>query len=124
MNRIALKTALVLLVAGLLSACGFFAVVGGSPRYYYPSALKYQKQGQLGNTDYEQRKEDMIECGVPRELYNDHLSGVFSRNMEEKNIEIIIARGDKFDQCMKDKGYIILSGKECGPVKENRGICK
>ena len=118
------KFALVLLVAGLLSACGVFAVVGGSPRYDHPGALMYQKQGQLGNTDYEQRKEDMIECGVPRELYNDHLSGVFSRNLEEKNIEIIRARRDKFRQCMKDKDYIKLSGKECGMVKENRGICK
>jgi len=88
-----------------------------------PMALRFQKRGQWGHTDYEQRKEDMIECGVLRERYNETLSDVMAFYPKEP-IEAQVVRRDKFLECMKAKDYTRLGLEECGPVKENRGICK
>jgi hypothetical protein len=128
MNRIA-GTSLLLLV--VLSACG------GCPSYIPrvvgcydvtdlklpPMALTFQKRGQYGQTNYNQRKEDMIECGIPRERYEDNLYYIRGGPPSE-TIEQFVFRRKKFLQCIEDKGYDWLGLKECGPVKENRGICK
>jgi hypothetical protein len=86
-------------------------------------ALRYQKLGQFGNTDYEQRKEDMIACGIPRNSYIETLAVLKSNNPGESD-EGWRARRERFSQCMKAKGYLQLGLAECGPVKEKRGICK
>jgi hypothetical protein len=112
MNRIVLTG---LALAVMLSACG------GCPPYVPrvvgcydvtdlklpPMALRYQKQGQFGRTDYNQRKEDMIECGIPRERYEDNLYYIRGGPPSETT-EQFFARGKKFSQCMKAKGYLQL----------------
>jgi hypothetical protein len=88
-----------------------------------PEAMRFQKDGQWGHTDYEQRKEDMIECGIPRDQYHESLGYIGGRNPGETTQQFL-ARYKAFMQCMHGKGYAELGLKECGPVKENRGICK
>jgi hypothetical protein len=86
-------------------------------------AMTFQKRGQFGHTDYNQRKEDMIECGIPREEYEDNLYAFRGRNPGETT-EQFDARRERFLRCIKGKDYLWLGLEECGPVKENRGICK
>ena len=129
MTRFAIVS--VLLAAGL-SACGnvtWIPRVAGiqdvTDITLPPMVFRFQKRGQWGSTDYNQRKEDMIECGIPRERYEDNLYYIGGRRRSEgETIEQFMARYKKFVQCMKDKDYQWLGLEECGPVKENRGICK
>jgi hypothetical protein len=119
----------ILLAAGL-SACGCLPFIPRVVACYDitdlelpPVAMTFQKDGQWGHTDYEQRKEDMIECGIPRERYEDNLYYIRGGPPSETTQQFF-ARREKFMQCMHAKGYGRLGLKECGPVKENRGICK
>ena len=124
-----------LVVASFLLAAGLSAcegvtliprvagIIDASDLKLPPMALTFQKEGQFGNTDYEQRKEAMIECGIPREKYHDSLAYIGGRNPGETT-EQYLARYENFGRCMNSKGYDRLHLKECGPVKENRGICK
>jgi len=89
-----------------------------------PMALRFQKRGQWGHTDYEQRKEDMIECGIPREKYQDSLAYIGSSIPGKETTAQYMARYWTFVECLEDKGYQWLGLEECGPVKENRGICR
>lgn len=90
-----------------------------------PLALMFQKKGQWGHTDYNQRKEDMIECGIPRERYEDNIRYIDNvRTDEGETVEQYSTRQERFLQCMYAKDYDWLDLEECGPVKENRGICK
>jgi len=124
-------------LASLALAVGLFAcaddvtliprVAGlGVPITDAPSmAARYQKFDQYGqhiHTDPDQRKEDIIACGVPREWYNDSLSNMGGSNKE--TFKQSMARTNRFWQCMEDKGYVQFDLEECGPVKENRGICR
>ena len=116
------------LLTALLSACGpdvtlVPRVVGGPGVDLPPEVMRWQKRGQFGRTDPDQRREDMIECGVPRDKYRESLAYIFGKGSWETNEQVTI-RIRKFRQCMKDKDYVQLGHKECGPVKENRGICK
>jgi len=121
----------ILLVAGL-SACEgvtliprVAGIVDVTDIELPPMALTFQKKGQWGHTDYEQRKEDMIECGIPRERYEDNLYYIGGRRRSVgETLEQYLARYEKFLQCIKAKDYDWLGLEECGPVKENRGICK
>ena len=125
-----LAVASFLLAAGL-SACGkclpFMPYVAAcydvTDLKLPPLALTYQKRGQWGRTDYEQRKEAMIECGILRERYKDNLYDIKGNRPGESDEEWL-ARYENFGRCMNSKGYDRLHLKECGPVKENRGICK
>jgi hypothetical protein len=119
----------VLLAAGL-SACGCLPFIPRVVACYDvtdlelpPVAMTFQKDGQWGHTDYEQRKEDMIECGILRERYKDNLYDIGGTRPGE-TMEQFWPRREKFLQCMHAKGYHWLGLEECGPVKENRGICK
>jgi hypothetical protein len=127
MNRI-VGTSLLLVVA--LSACENVTLIprvagirDASDLELPPMALTFQKRGQFGHTDYNQRKEDMIECGIPREEYEDNLYAFRGRNPGETT-EQFDARRESFLRCIKGKDYLWLGLEECGPVKENRGICK
>ena len=126
MKRIAL--AFTLLMAALLAGCGtciFPTVVGcyvTEDIKVAPEVFRWQKVGQFGNTDPEQRKEDMIECGLPRG-HSDNSPSIFGV-LPGETVEQMLDRKKKFGQCMKEKGYVQLGLLECGPVKENRGICK
>jgi hypothetical protein len=111
-------------LAVVLSACTVPYYVSSDLKLP-PMALTFQKRGQWGHTDYEQRKEDMIECGIPRERYEDDIR--YFQNVRTKEGETgkqYSVRRKKFVQCMEDKDYQWLGLEECGPVKENRGICK
>jgi len=123
------KIVLMLLAALSLSACKMPNTVVGhyDPGTAPPPALfRWQKQGQVGNTDPEQRKEDVIGCGYP--AIHPPIGG-FDVNLRfhvlpGETTKHMLAREEKFDQCMKDKGYEWQSREVCGMVKENRGICK
>jgi hypothetical protein len=115
-------------LAVVLSACGrcppyIPRVVGCPVPATAPLAMKFQKRGQIGHTDYNQRKEDMIECGIPRERFDVSLGYIWHRAPDETS-EQQLARQDKFVQCIKAKDYLWLGLKECGPVQENWGVCK
>jgi hypothetical protein len=98
------------------------AVTGEGSNHKYPKmAAWYQKKDRIGRTDYEQRKADMIACGMPPDRYSDNLSYVGPPG--ESNQEYL-ARKKKFLQCMKDKGYIWFTAHDCGYLEENRMICK
>ena len=128
MKRIAL--AFTLLMAALLAGCGtciFPTVVGcyvTEDIKVAPEVFRWQKVGQFGNTDPEQRKEDMIECGASRGNFESPLGAIVIQGYQGETVQERVARRKKFNQCMKDKGYVQLGLEECGPVKENRGICK
>jgi len=126
MNRITWVVALFMTL--LLPACEIPRTVvggGGSDRFKVaPEVFRWQKVGQFGNTDPEQRKEDMIECGVnPKYNFESPIGAIFHVGQGE-TVEQMLARERYFRQCIKDKGYVQLGLEECGPVKENRGICK
>lgn len=124
MNRIAGASLLLVLLSACADVPTFIPrVVGGLGYDLPPMALRFQKRGQFGQTDYNQRKEDMIECGIPRERYEDNLYYIGGGPPNETT-EQFMARRKNFIQCMKAKDYLWLGLKECGPVKENRGICK
>ena len=127
MNRIT-WVIVTLFMTLLLSACEIPRTVvggGGSDRFKVaPEVFRWQKVGQFGNTDPEQRKADMIECGVSQKQYFESFSGKLFHVEPGETIQEYSARSKKFSQCMKDKGYVVLGLLECGPVKENRGICK
>jgi len=118
------------LLVALLSACGpdvtlVPRVVGGPGVDLPPEVMRWQKRGQFGRTDPDQRKEDMIECGVHRKYnFESPIGGIGFGARPGETTEQYMARRDKFRQCMKDKDYVQLGHKECGTVKENRGICK
>jgi len=119
MNRVVLAS--FVLMMGL-SACAVPNFVT-SDHELPPMVMRYQKVGQYGHTDPDQRKEDIIACGVPQERYGDTLA-YMGGGPPSETFEQFMARRKRFSQCMKDKGYVQLGLKECGPVKENRGICK
>ena len=127
MNRINWVIVLLFMTL-LLPACEIPRTVvggGGSDRFdMAPEVFRWQKVGQFGNTDPEQRKADMIECGVhPKYNFESPIGDIFGTRPGE-TVEQMLDRRDKFRQCIKDKGYVQLGLQECGPVKENRGICK
>jgi hypothetical protein len=119
------------LLATLLAACGSCifpnTVVGCydvTDLQMQPEVYRWQKRGQFGHTDPGRRKEDMIECGVPKGYPLDNpYPSIFYLSPGETT-EQMLASERKFKQCMKDKDYVQLGLQECGPVKENRGICK
>jgi hypothetical protein len=89
----------------------------------YPKiAASFQKKDRIGRTDYEQRKADMIACGMPPERYNDDVSYIGGSPPGESNQEFL-ARINSFLQCMEDKGYIWFTAHKCGYLEENRRIC-
>ena len=128
MNRIT-WVIVTLLMALLLSACEIpRTVVGGNvPDKFHvgPEAFRWQKVGRFGNTDPEQRKEDMIKCGVhPKYNFESSVGAIGLPPIPGETPQEYSVRKEKFGQCMKDKDYVLLGLEECGPVKENRGICK
>jgi hypothetical protein len=89
-----------------------------------PMALRFQKKGQFGHTDYDRRKADMIECGLPRERYQDSLAYFEKLYYPKETTKTFRGRQWHFFVCMEDQGYLLLGLEECGTVKESRGICK
>ena len=130
-----MKRPVLLLVAPLFAGCGsggcifpntVVGCVGGRENIKVaPEVFRWQKVGQFGNTDPEQRKADMIECGVhPKYNFESSVGAIGLPPIPGETDREYSARRKKFNQCMKDKGYVQLGLLECGPVKENRGICK
>lgn len=91
---------------------------------YYKNNFKaiqaYQKKDTIGHTDVEQRKKDVLACGV--------------RNYNEGNLDINVQQEDMVDadvtprrlsiyNCMKDKGYIIRSLEQCISRGKPSGFC-
>ena len=87
---------------------------------YPPRALRYQQKDAIGNTDFEQRRKDMIVCGIPEEMYTDGLGYIY-RVREGEVWGDVVERRKRFYQCMDGKGYTLLTDVECGSAKENRG---
>jgi len=113
---------LMLVVAALtLTGC----VVGNmdsSDYTYVPYIQTFQKAGQQGHTDPVQRKVDLQSCGVNKATV-DNPNWSAGSALPEETAQQIIARSKKLNSCMQRKGYIVYGYFECGPVKENKGLC-
>lgn len=89
----------------------------------YPGIAHWQKPYSLGHTDSEQRWKDLEDCGG---IDIDKQKNRYSiRGAREKNGKMILSVVDEFDNCMKNKGYISLSHKECGRKNSttDTGMC-
>jgi len=124
MNRNVLAS---LMLAVLLSACAKPDSVPPTAIFNPPNAQRLQKAGQYGHTDYNQRKEDIIACGVPRERYEDNLFYITGTAPGETTEQYLVRRR-KFARCMNGKGYDWLDWVQCGSPgtrqKQYLGICK
>ncbi|EIJ67539.1 hypothetical protein [Pasteurella bettyae] len=83
----------------------------------------YQKPYSLGKTNVEQRWKDVVDCGGT--FGDKHIKDIWQRQVfsdkgGNPNDRYIY---DKFEICMKKKGYIYLN--ECGRKnsKTDKGVC-
>ncbi|WP_103033407.1 hypothetical protein [Moraxella sp. RCAD0137] len=83
-----------------------------------PSPIStYQKSNMAGRTDKNQRWIDAVSCGA--EYGDDSLRSV----VFDSNGIFNKQKGEKFDDCMYDKDYIILSLKDCYTKNRLNGKC-
>jgi len=89
---------------------------------YVPYIQSFQKFGQQGHTDPVQRKVDLQSCGVDKANVDDpNWSAGSALPME--TLQQHVARNQKLNSCMENKGYIVYGSVECGPVKAPTGLC-
>ncbi len=84
-------------------------------------AQQWQKQGLIGRTDAEQRKQDFMQCGV-----RNYYDGVLDLNVRyEKTSQELQERSERVWSCMRSKGYILLHHSKCVDSKKNEytGLC-
>lgn len=86
----------------------------------YKVIQAYQKKESIGYTDIEQRKKDVLECGVRN--YNGGNLDLSAQFPDMKN-EDIIPRRVSIDNCMEKKGYIIHSYTHCTLKGKPTGFC-
>ncbi len=86
----------------------------------------FQKKGQLGHTDYQQRIKDFYACGIPRDQVIDERWTMWTRSDFELSLHVeqFIQKRKNTINCMKNKGYIPASIKQCGTIVNPTGICK
>lgn len=86
----------------------------------YTAIQAYQKKESIGHTDVEQRKKDVLECGV-RNYNGGNLDGntrypgMVSEDVTPRRISIY--------NCMEKKGYIIHSYTYCMNQGKSTGFC-
>lgn len=71
---------------------------------------QWQKKDSIGNTDPEQRKRDLKECGVGGVDYDMAIFN--SRSPNESDEAFKVSREKKY-QCVEDKGYIYITESDC-----------
>ena len=117
-----LLKALLLLCIVSLSGCA----VGNmdSTDYQFVNyAQTFQKPATIGSTDTAQRKADLYSCGIDKNANLEDGSYSPSTAKPGETLQTVVARRKNIESCMKDKGYVIISYGECGPVKAPTGKC-
>jgi len=113
---------IILLLLPSCSKCFFplTTVTCGGPYNPWPPVAHYQKPGQLGHTNPEQRWQAAVSCGVE---YGDESlqSAVISPESGHADQYLI----DQLDACMAKKGYIYIKAIDCGTQNsgEDTGKC-
>jgi len=89
-----------------------------SSDYRYVNYVQtFQKIGQQGHTDSEQRKKDLYSCGVERRINIDNSNWSGASAKPGETLQQIVERGNKLESCMEGKGYIVYGYDKCGPLK-------
>lgn len=88
----------------------------------YPPIAHYQKPFSLGKTNSEKRRNDVESCGG---LFDKTGIRYEIKGSRDKKGIIIMSVVNTFESCMKEKGYIYLSNKECGRKNStsDKGVC-
>lgn len=89
----------------------------------WPYIAYFQKKGNLGNTNAEQRWQDVRLCGginISKETNNFQI-----KNEREPDGSINIIAVNNFESCMLNKGYKRLYSSDCGTQhpKWDKGKC-
>ncbi|WP_449555875.1 hypothetical protein [Huaxiibacter chinensis] len=117
-----LRKSMVLLCALNLTGC-VVADMDSTNYEFVPYVQTIQKEGQFGHTDTAQRKQDLYQCGLDKNIDPDHQP--FNRNQLVGGESM--AQHDKriahLESCMKSKGYVLLDFSQCGPLKAPTGMC-
>jgi len=91
---------------------------------YYKNDYKpiqaFQLEGTIGHTDVEQRKKDVLSCGVRN--YREGNLDINSRYPDRTDEEVTLQRLRIYD-CMENKGYIIHSPEYCISKGKPSGFC-
>ena len=106
----------------LLSGC----VVGNmdsSDYQYVPYVQTFQKIGEAGHTNQTKRKADLYSCGVDKNINLDDDSWRRGRSEPGETLQQVVARAEKIEGCMRNKGYIVYGFDQCGPLKAPTGLC-
>lgn len=117
------KSISLLVMAIILSSCVPIRVVSKwSPDVYngYKVIQGFQKKDTIGHTDVEQRKQDLIDCGVINFFGGTlDLNNVYP-NMTDKQLD---ERRERIYDCMEAKGYIFTSSINCTNNGVPTGLC-
>ena len=113
---------IILLLLPSCSKCFFplTTVTCGGPYNPWPSIAHYQKPGQLGHTNSEQRWQAAVSCGA--EYGDKNLRSAITRH---KNDPVDMGMREAFMNCMAKNGYIYIKPIDCGTQNpgEDTGKC-
>lgn len=90
---------------------------------FVPYVKTIQKTNSFGHTDPVQRKKDIYSCGVSKNINPD--SDLWSRSYipPGETVEEHLKHIAQTENCLKQKGYILLDFRQCGPLKAPTGLC-
>ncbi len=92
-------------------------------QYDYPEEIvRYQKKESIGHTDPEQRMKDLVACGLPENVEKPMFQ-LRATLPGESGVESEL-RYYKLNDCMREKGYLVISFVACGQKVRKFGICK
>ncbi len=86
----------------------------------YTTIQSIQKPETIGYTDVEQRKKDVLACGV-----RNFMGGRLDHNVQYPGMDTkqVIERSRKIDRCIKSKGYIFIGQINCTKNGKPTGKC-
>lgn len=117
-----LRRGLLLLCPLYLTGC-VVADLDSTNYQYVPYVQTIQKKGTLGHTNTAQRKQNLYACGLDKKIDPD--TQPFNRNQLVGGETM--AQHDKriahLENCMMEKGYVLLDFGQCGPLKAPTGKC-
>lgn len=117
-----MKLLVSLLITFLLTGCA----VANMDSTGYTSvryAQTFQKKDQIGYTNTAQRKVDLYACGVDKMQNLDDDSWSRGAAAKGEGIQQVMERIQNLENCMTNKGYVIFSYAQCGPLKAPTGLC-
>jgi hypothetical protein len=90
---------------------------------FVPYIKTIQKSDSLGHTDPVQRKKDIYSCGVSKNIDPDSEQWSRSYIPPGETIEEHRKRISRIEDCLEQKGYVLLDFRKCGPLKAPTGLC-